>query len=532
MTPVDGVSPVGGFGAPYPNPVLPGFNPDPSVVAVDGVYYIVTSSFEYLPGLPIYRSHDFVTWERIGNIGTRPAQLDVGTVPTGLGVWAPTIRYHDGLFYVIVTIPAGRGCVIFTAADPAGEWSDGVVLQALDGIDPDLAWDDDGTAYVTFSGLLLSGEDVGKHLGIQQVRVDLETGALLEEPRSVWSGSGFMFPEAPHLYHRGEYWYLLIAEGGTERGHGVSIARGTLPEGPFEANPANPFLTARSTKRPIQNTGHGDLVDGPDGTLIVLLGVQPGGGTRAFSPLGRETFVTRVTWTEGWPVAEPVHLAPREGLVEHISFDEPLDSGWMAVRRLPDEVSSSVAGRLVLTANGSTLDDPQPVFVGRRQLTVESQASTVVDVTDGTGGLAVRYDETAHYEIEATGTADGTRIVARASIPTLRQEWTAILPAGDVTLHLDTAKPASEGFGPEMMTSDLVTLWAEAGGTSVTLAVVDGRSLSAETAASFTGRVIGLYATEGTVAFSGYRFVGSASRSAMVGVNSTDSTAPRDQHAV
>lgn len=510
-TAADAARTFGGVGAPFPNPVLPGFNPDPSVVAVDGVYYIVTSTFEYLPGLPIYRSYDFVSWEQIGNVGTRAEQLAVGNVPTGLGVWAPTIRYHDGLFYVIVVIPAGRGAVVFTAEDPSGAWSDGVVFEELNGIDTDLAWDDDGNAYVTYSGLILKGEETGRHLGILQVRVDLSTGALLEVPRSLWSGSGFMFPEAPHLYQRGDYWYLLIAEGGTERGHGVSIARGSSPEGPFEAGPANPFLTARSTKRPIQNTGHGDFVEGPDGeTLIVLLGVRPGGGTRAFSPLGRETFVTRVRWEDGWPVAEPVNLAARTSSFEEISFDGPLDAGWMAVRRTPAEVATldTSRGTLSITADGSTLDDQQPCFLGRRQLAVHSQASAIVDVTAGTGGLAVRYDEQTHFGIEASPSATGVKIVARAVVPSFRQEWEAILPAGHVTLHLDTAPPLGEGFGPERMTSDFVTLWAESQGESVELARIDGRALSAETAASFTGRVIGLYANEGIAVFSSYRFRG------------------------
>ncbi len=121
-----------------------------------------------------------------------------------------------------------RGCVVFTAADPAGPWSDGTTIEGIDGIDPDLAWDDDGTAYVTFSGLYTSGERAGQHLGIQQVRVDLTAGKALEEPRSLWSGTGLKFPEAPHLYRRGGYWYLMIAEGGTERGHSVSVARGPL----------------------------------------------------------------------------------------------------------------------------------------------------------------------------------------------------------------------------------------------------------------------------------------------------------------
>ena len=329
----------------FPNPLIPGFNPDPSVVLADGVYYPVTSTFEYLPGIPVYRSTDLVTWTHIGNVATRPEQPAVDEVATGGGVWAPTIRHRDGVFYVIVTIAmTPRGCVVFTATDPAGQWSDGVTIDGVGGIDPDLAWDEDGTAYVTFSGLHISGEQVGQHLGIQQVRVDLAAGKALEAPRSLWSGTGLKFPEAPHLYHRGDSWYLVIAEGGTERGHGVSVARGPSPEGPFEGHPANPVLSARSTSRPIQNTGHADLVATPDGgTALVLLGVRPLGLAQSFSPLGRETFITPVSWAGGWPQTEPVPLAPRDAVDEEV-FDfaragghrrpvpPPFDGDWLRER--------------------------------------------------------------------------------------------------------------------------------------------------------------------------------------------------------
>ncbi|WP_456085559.1 family 43 glycosylhydrolase [Microbacterium timonense] len=163
----------------------------------------------------------------------------------------------------------------FTATDAAGPWSDGALILkqdgsgSLDGIDPDIAWGEDGKVYITFSGLVLEGEDAGRHLGIQQVRVDLENHIALEEPRSLWSGTGGQFPEAPHLYRVGGRWYLMIAEGGTERGHGVSIARGESPEGPFETAPQNPLVFARSTICPVQNTGHGDLVSGPAGEWLV-----------------------------------------------------------------------------------------------------------------------------------------------------------------------------------------------------------------------------------------------------------------------
>ena len=123
----------------YPNPLVPGFNPDPSVVTVGGVYYLVTSSFEYLPAIPVYHSRDFVEWTQIGNISSSAKDLGLGDVPTSGGVWAPTIRYREGTFYVIVTIAMGIGCVLFTAQDPAGPWSSPLPLPAVDGIDPDLA---------------------------------------------------------------------------------------------------------------------------------------------------------------------------------------------------------------------------------------------------------------------------------------------------------------------------------------------------------------------------------------------------------
>ena len=496
-------------GAELPNPILPGFNPDPSAVAVDGVYYVVTSTFEYLPGLPVYRSHDFADWELIGHVGDppraarrrrrphRPRRLGADHPPPR----RPLLR-HRRRSRVRVALRSSS-----PPPTPPARGATAPVVRGLDGIDPDLTWDDEGTAYITFSGLILSGPDLGRHLGIQQARVDLATGTLLEEPRSLWSGSGFMFPEAPHLYHRGDFWYLMIAEGGTERGHGVSIARGSSPEGPFTAFEANPFLTARSTIRPVQNTGHGDLVEGPGGqTLMVLLGVRPGGGTRAFSPLGRETYVSKVDWVDDWPVAEPILPVPGPSLTDTVDFTTPLDGGWIGVRRLPQAIATVDAehGGVHLVADGSALDDTHPTFIGRRQLSWSVEASTTADVSRGRGGLGVRYDEETHYEIEAIEVDGSNHVTARAAIPGLRQEWTGTLPAGPVTFHLDSAPATGAGFGPEMMTSDFVSLWASAAGREIRLASVDGRYLSAETAASFTGRVIGLYASEGTVTFAGY----------------------------
>ncbi len=142
---------------PWPTPLLPGFHPDPSVVRVDDDYYLATSSFEYLPGIPIHHSRDLVSWQLIGHVATRPGQLQMDGVPTAGGAWAPTIRWRDGTFYVVVTDALGRGTLLFTASDPAGPWSDGVPVDGVEGIDPDVAWDGDD-CYLTYSGLVLSGD--------------------------------------------------------------------------------------------------------------------------------------------------------------------------------------------------------------------------------------------------------------------------------------------------------------------------------------------------------------------------------------
>lgn len=488
------------------NPLISGFHPDPSVVAVDGVYYLATSTFEYLPGIPIHRSTDFETWQLIGHIATRPGQLAVEDVPTAGGAWAPTIRHRDGVFHLVITDAMGRGMLHFTATDAAGPWSDGDLIRkadgsgSLDGIDPDIAWDAAGTAYVTFSGLILGGQDAGRHLGIQQVKVDLARHIALEEPRSLWSGTGGGFPEAPHLYEVGGRWYLMIAEGGTERGHGVSIARGDSPEGPFETAPQNPLVTARGTTRPIQNTGHGDLVIGPDGDwLCVLLGVRPRSMTRAFSALGRETFVTPVRWEpDGWPAIDPVLLSPRAGTRVDVGFaqDRALDGEWIAVRALPSAHADLAArpGWLTLHADGSTLDDLRPVFVGRRQAHLTNAVTVTMDVTAGIGGLAVRYDERFHVEVEA----GAGQVIGRAVIGGLVQDWRAPFRGGVLDLHLESRRPeATHGFP---RTSDIIYLAATVDGERLELGEVDGRFLSSETTESFTGRVIGVYAVDGEIA--------------------------------
>jgi beta-xylosidase len=347
------------------------------------------------------------------------------------------------------------------------------------------------------------------------VRVDLETGEALSEPRPLWSGTGLYAPEGPHLYRRGDDWYLLIAEGGTERGHTVAVARGPSPEGPFEGFAANPILTARSTSSAVQNVGHADLVEAPDGgTAMVALGVRPGGFTRSFSPLGRETFLTRVEWADGWPHVEPIVVAPGGGeVVEVLDTSVPLErSGWIAVRQTPSEVATIDAGRLVLTGHGTDLADPLPSFVGRRQAHIDVTFSARVDATGGVGGLAARHSEVHWFGVDAHDDGAVITITARAALAGFTHEWRAKLPSGAVVLSIRSRASSGELAKLEVGGDriQLVAAPAQDPSKEVVLTELDGRYWAYETTESFTGRVLGLYAIDGAVGFSDVTYEGRA----------------------
>jgi len=480
------------------NPVLPGFHPDPSVCRVGDDYYLACSSFEYFPGVPVFHSRDLVHWTQLGNALDRPSQL---RLPPGMsssgGIYAPTLRHHDDRFWLITTNVHDRGNALYTATDPAGPWSDPIRLPGVPGIDPDLAWDANGDCWCTTAG-------------INQVRLDPYTGRTIGSPYRIWSGSlGAKAPEAPHLYRIGDYWYLLIAEGGTERCHSVAIARGRTPAGPFEPCPANPILTHRGTDHPIQNTGHADLVQAPDGSWwMVLLATRPGGGTPGWHVLGRETFLVPVSWVDDWPVmgdlstvvrTPPWPLHPGTGTPGRDDFDRAeLHPSWISVRHRPAErcTTKERDGWLTLHAGPGTLDDLDVTFLGRRQQHLSCRARARIDATEGRGGLAVRLDDRHHYEVEVTA----GRVEVRARIGPLDVAVAALdLPAAPVVLRIETVptEPRDPRDGP-----DTVSLGIERpDGTCTVLAALDGRYLSSEVAGGFTGRVIGMYAAAGTVHF-------------------------------
>ena len=181
----------------YRNPVIPGFHPDPSVVRVGKDYYLVTSTFEFFPGVPVFHSRDLVHWRPIGYTLDRDSQLPLeGVRPSG-GIFAPTIRYHDGTFYMVTTNVTAGGNFYVTAEDPAGPWSEPVWVRGHGGIDPSLFFDDDGTVYLHSTG---GAPGAPSERGIHQSTIDLATGELLSAPRFVWGGTGGRYPEGPHMY--------------------------------------------------------------------------------------------------------------------------------------------------------------------------------------------------------------------------------------------------------------------------------------------------------------------------------------------
>jgi len=474
------------------NPVIAGMHPDPSICRVGDDYYLACSSFEYFPGVPVFHSRDLVHWEQIGNALDRPSQLSLpSSVPSSAGVYAPTLRHHDGRFWLITTNVAAGGTVVFTTTDPAGPWSEPTRVPGVTGIDPDLAWDDNGDCWCTYAG-------------IEQVRIDPHTGQTFGTPRRLWSGTpGAQAPEAPHLYRIGGHWYLLIAEGGTERGHAVSIARGPAPDGPFEPCPANPILSHRGTSRPIQNTGHADLVEAPDGSWwMVLLGVRPRGGTPGWHVLGRETYLASVTWADGWPVVgdvAPSHPVPAPTVRDDFDSDR-LHPRWISVRSRPTKYWSLTdrPGWLAIRARGESVDRPDVMFVGRRQQHLSCRVRTLVDATEGCGGLAVRVDERHHYEVEV---GDGEVRVAARTGPLRATVATRPAADGPIRLRIDVVASRPDDWHP-CKEPDVLRMGVEdPDGAFDVLAELDGRYLSTEVAGGFTGRVIGMYAATGTVRF-------------------------------
>ncbi|KAM7189139.1 Glycosyl hydrolase, five-bladed beta-propellor domain containing protein [Rhypophila sp. PSN 637] len=285
----------------YNNPVLPGWHSDPSCTQVNGTFFCVTSTFIAFPGLPIYASKDLINWKLISHAWSRESQLPgISWRTTGQqeGMFAPTIRYRNGEFFVIceyLGMSEGIIGVLFRSKNPYSDkdWSDPLRFRPTK-IDPDLFWDDDGKLYVATQGIILQ-------------ELDLKTGKLSEPAISLWNGTGGVWPEGPHIYKKDGWYYLLIAEGGTALDHAITISRARKITGPYEPYAKNPILTNRRTNEYFQTVGHGDLFQDTNGNWWgMALATRSGPEYRNY-PMGREAVLFPVTWNKGeWPILQPV----------------------------------------------------------------------------------------------------------------------------------------------------------------------------------------------------------------------------------
>lgn len=397
----------------YKNPVIAGFNPDPSVCRVGDDYYLVTSTFEYFPGVPIYHSKDLVNWKMIGHVLNRPEQLDLDDVASTAGIYAPTIRYHKGVFYMITTLvpkwkePLNKpsGNFIVTATNPAGPWSNPHWIEGAPGIDPSLFFDDDGKVYYCGNRPVKNSPYTAEEqIWIQEI--DLKTFTLkgeigLLESRPYYEkrtiGSPYAF-EAPHIYKKDGIYYLLIAHGGTGMWHSVSIWKSTSPLGPWQENPKNPILTHLGNDASgIHATGHADIFKTQDGEWWSLFLAVRSNDERK-NVMGRETFLAPVDWSGEWPIYNPegeigktafTHKAPKlfKGQQNHFNFKDDFENNilgldWSTIRTPRSNWwdLKSKPGKLKLQLRPEQIEDyKQPSFLGVRVPEMKMEASVLLD---------------------------------------------------------------------------------------------------------------------------------------------------------
>ena len=490
------------------NPILPGFFPDPSMCAVGDDYYLVNSSFVYFPALPIMHSKDLAHWELIGNALDRNSQAQFFNDEVSRGMFAPTIRYNNGKFYIICTNVSHKNNFVVTADDPRGPWSEPIFLEKLDGIDPSLFFDDDGKLYFIGTHPNPEGCKYNGDWYIYIQELDPETFECIGEHKNVWNGAmkGVHWPEGPHLYKIGEYYYIIHAEGGTGPEHAVSVARSKDVWGPYENNFKNPIFTHRhlGVKYPIQYVGHADLIQAANGAYYMcMLATRPVNG---YTTMGRETFLARVIFENDWPVVNPglgilsdkltidlpefkpecdKRLTPLTDKLYDFTKEEKLDFNFLTLRNPKEDMYYLDNKGLNIKCSSEKVN-----YLCIRQDSHLFKATTVLN-TEGLyngakAGFVLFQNSSYHVKIEYNA--------CRVSIIEVKDGVETVLKS-------------------EMMPLDNITLYMEVVGLRAAFYAGDGNdvkdfcvkdidltSLSTEVAGGFVGCTIGMYATgaEGT----------------------------------
>jgi len=509
----------------YVNPIIAGFYPDPSIVRVDDDYYMVHSSFSYYPGIPIFHSKDLVNWNQIGNVLDRPSQLAVDSLGISRGVFAPTIEYHDGIFYVLTTLVDAGGNFMVTTKDPTDSWSDPIWLDRVGGIDPSIFFDDDGKVYVINNDAPEGQPLYQGHRAIWIREYDLETNKSISEPKVIINGgvdisTKPVWIEGPHLIKvNGEY-VLHAAEGGTGPEHSQVVLKGNFPLGPFTPYPGNPILTQRhispNREFSVEYVGHADMVETAAGEWwTIFLGVRPYDGNHFNT--GRETFLLPVTWKDGWPIilegetvvpvklqkpdlpTQPKAEIPMNGnfsVLEEFESDNLADY-WLRIRTPREDwyKINSDKGSLTIEARDHHISGlGQPSFIGRRQQHAFASASTKVkfkpEKNGDVAGLVALQGENFYYLLGITLNENGKEEifleksegdqVERIASRVLSQE-----SVNEYYLKID-ARGAVYDFSYAYTENDWQVLFEGA----------DGTILSTNKAGGFVGTVIGMYAYE------------------------------------
>lgn len=516
----------------YDNPILAGFYPDPSICKAGSDYYMVNSTFCYFPGIPIFHSTDLIHWEQIGNVLDRQSQIPLeGTRLVNDGIYAPTIRYHDGTFYVITTnVRGGMGNFLVTAKDPAGPWSEPFCLGS-EGIDPSLFFDDDGRCYYCGTKERREG---ARYYGDNEIYIqelNLDTMKLTGESWPAWHGAlrGAEWPEGPHIYKKDGWYYLLISEAGTAHMHCVTVARSKSLREPFTGYPGNPILTHRhlGLNYPIVNVGHPDIVETDKGEWwMVLLASRPYGGY--YRNLGRETFLVPMTWEAGWPLINPGKAivedkVPAPDLLECecgsvLSFDDfdydklpfyymyvrnpKLDmyslterKGYMRIRLSPERINTTTS----------------PSLICRRQTDMSYELETLLDFDPARGeeaGLVLLQSDSNHYDFSLMNKDGSYCLIVRKCYCNNGKD----IEEEVISYALDDFKA---GCGiclkAVQIMQDISFYYSTDRKNYICIAKgQDGRILCTDTAGGFTGTCLGIYATsngQATEAFADFDFL-------------------------
>lgn len=509
----------------FRNPILSGFYSDPSIVRVGDAYYLVTSTFAWFPGIPVFKSSDLVHWRQIGNAISRPQQLNFGKLGLSRGVFAPAISYHAGRFFIVNTCVDCGGNFVITASDPAGPWSDPVWLPDVPGIDPSLFFDDDGSAWIVNNREPAGGSTYEGHRAIWLQRFDWQALKTTGKATMIVDGGVDIarkpvWIEGPHLFKRRGRYYLSAAEGGTSVNHSQVIFAGDSVEGPYRPAPPSrePILTQRdldpNRPAPITSAGHADMVDiGGDRWWAVFLATRPYRGN--LYNTGRETFLLPVTWQDGWPTilapGKPIpttvtkpplasSAAPPTGGSFTIRDDftgATLAPSWMMMRNPAAAWWRLRDGALELDARPVGLGDRgNPSFLGRRQQHADATVTTSLRASPEDGeavGLAALQNDD-FFLTETVVRRNGRLVVEvrrRAGTTDPRDgrlvATVPVAPKGRGAIRLRIhARGGAYDFD-----------WASAAGPWRTVAHdVDGTHLSTEKAGGFVGTMIGPYAVK------------------------------------